>query len=63
MSANAGVAGLIPGLGRVPREGNSNLLQCSCMGNPMDRGAWQAIESMRSQRVGHGLVTKQQQQN
>ena len=63
MSANAGVAGLIPGLGRVPGEGNSNPLQCSCMGNPMDRGAWQAIESMRSQRAGHGLVTKQQQQN
>ena len=63
MSANTGVAGLIPGLGRFPGEGNSNPLQYSCMGNPMDRGAWQAIESMRSQRVGHGLVTKQQQQN
>ena len=29
--------GLIPVLGRSPREGNSNLLQCSCLGNPMDR--------------------------
>ena len=34
--------GLIPGLGRSPREGNGNLLQYSCLGNIMDRGAWQA---------------------
>ena len=33
--------GLIPGLGRSPREGNRNLLQYSCLENPMDRGAWQ----------------------
>ena len=32
-------AGLIPGLGRFPGEGNGNLLQYSCLGNPMDRGA------------------------
>ena len=32
---------LIPGLGRSPREGNRNLLQYSCLENPMDRGAWQ----------------------
>ena len=32
--------GLIPGLGRSPGEGNSNLLQYSCLENPMDRGAW-----------------------
>ena len=25
------------------REGNENLLQYSCLGNTMDRGAWQAI--------------------
>ena len=40
---NAGNAGLIPGSERVPREGNGNLLQCSCLGNSMDRGAWWAI--------------------
>ena len=40
--AHAGDATLIPGLGRSPREGNGNPLQCSCLGNPMDRGAWQA---------------------
>ena len=32
----------IPGLGRSPGEGNGNPLQYSCLGNPMDRGAWQA---------------------
>ena len=32
----------IPGSGRSLREGNGNLLQYSCLGNPMDRGAWQA---------------------
>ena len=31
-----------PGLGRSPREGNGNPLQHSCLGNPMDRGAWWA---------------------
>ena len=34
--------GLICGLGRFPGEGNGNPLQYSCLGNPMDRGAWQA---------------------
>ena len=37
---NAGDLGLIPGSGRSPGEGNGNPLQCSCLGNPMDRGAW-----------------------
>ena len=40
---NAGDAGLIPWLGRYPGEGNGNLLQYSCLGNPMDRGAWWAL--------------------
>ena len=30
--------GLLPGLGRFPREGNDNPLQYSCLGNPMDGG-------------------------
>ena len=34
--------GLISGLGRSPGGGNGNLLQYSCLQNPMDRGAWQA---------------------
>ena len=41
--ANAGDASSIPGLGRSPEERNGNPLQYSCLGNPMDRGAWQAI--------------------
>ena len=38
----AGHMVLIPELGRSLGEGNGNLLQYSCLGNPMDRGAWQA---------------------
>ena len=34
--------GLIPGLGRSSGGGNGNPLQYSCLGNPMDRGAWRA---------------------
>jgi len=40
--ANAGDMGLIPGLGRSPGEGNDYPLQYSCLGNPMDSGAWRA---------------------
>ena len=32
----------IPGLGKSPGDGNGNPLQCSCLENPVDRGAWQA---------------------
>ena len=42
LPANARDMGSIPGLGRSPRDGNGNLLQYSCLGNPMDRGAWWA---------------------
>ena len=41
-SANAGDTGSIPELARSPGEGNGNLLQYSCLGNPMDRGARRA---------------------
>ena len=40
--ANAGDLGSIPGSGRSPGEGNGNPLQYSCLGNPMDGGAWWA---------------------
>ena len=40
--ANAGDAGSIPGSGRSPAAGNGNPLQCSCLENPVDRGAQQA---------------------
>ena len=45
LPANAGDeghAGLIPGSGRSPGEGNGNPLQYSRLGNPMYRGAWWA---------------------
>ena len=42
LPANAGHIGSIPVLGRSLGEGNGNPLQCSCLGNPMDGGAWQA---------------------
>ena len=48
--ANAEDKGSIPGSRRFPGEGNGNPLQYSCLGNPIDRGAWQA--------TGHG-VTKE----
>ena len=38
-----GDPGLIPGSGRSPREGHGYPVQYSCLENPMDRGAWQAI--------------------
>ena len=37
-------ADLAPGLGRSPGEGNDNPLQYSCVGNPMDGGAWGVAE-------------------
>ena len=40
------------GLGRSPGVGNGNPLQYSCLGNPMDRRAWQAIVHGQ-QRVRH----------
>ena len=54
--ANAGDRrdkGSFPGSGRSPGEGNGDPLQYSCLGNPMDRGAWRAMV--------HG-VTKSQTQ-
>ena len=43
LPAYAGDISQIPGLGRFPGERNGNPLQYSCLGKPMDRGAWQAI--------------------
>ena len=41
-SANTGDEGSTPWSRRSPGEGNDNPLQDSCLGNPMDRAAWQA---------------------
>ena len=40
--ASAGDQNSIPGLGRSPGERHGNLLQYSCLENPIDREAWQA---------------------
>ena len=50
---NSGDMRLIPGSGRSPGEGNGNPLQYSCLGNPMDRGAWKATVH----RVTHSRTT------
>ena len=45
-TCNAGDTGdisLIPGLGKAPGGGHGNPLQYSCLENPMDREAWQAM--------------------
>ena len=50
-TCNVGDLGLVPGLGRSPGGGHDNPLQCSCLENPMDRGAWPA--------TGHGVAKSQ----
>ena len=56
-TCNAGDMGLIPGPERCPGEENDNPLQYSCLGNPMDRGAWWAsVHGVL--RVRHDLVTE-----
>ena len=40
--------GSIPGSGRSSEEGNGNLLQYSCLGNPTDKGAWQGTVAKES---------------
>ena len=42
LPASAGDVGSISGSGRSPGKGDDNPLQNSCLGNPMDTGAWQA---------------------
>ena len=56
-ACSAGDLGSSPRLGRAPGEGNGTPLQCSCLENPRDRGAWQATAHGVT-RVRHNLVTK-----
>ena len=51
LPASAGDTGLFPELERCPGGGNGNLVQCSCLENPMDRGAWRA--------TAHGVAKSQ----
>ena len=60
VNAEASVdVGLIPKLGRSPGGVNGNSLQYSCLGNPMDRVAWQAVcgvtESDMTEHTYHDL--------
>ena len=59
-ACNTGDLSLISGSGRSPGEGNGNPLQYSCLGSPMDRGAWWVTVHGVS-RVGHDLATKTNQ--
>ena len=51
--AKAGDMSLIPGLGRFPEGGNSNPLQYSCLGNPLNRGPWWAtVHGVSKNQIG-----------
>ena len=52
--------GLIPEWGRSPRGDNGNSLQCSCLENPMDRGAWWAVIHESWIRLKQLSTTQQQ---
>ena len=56
-ACQVGNGSLIPRSGRSHAGGNGNLLQYSSLGNPMDRGAWQAIVHEVA-RVGHNLAAQ-----
>ena len=56
---NAEDEGWIPGLGRSPGGRNGNPLQYSCLGNPIDRGAWRAATHGVTKRVRRDWVTNQ----
>ena len=60
LPAKAGDVGLIPDIGRSSGEGNGSPQQYSCLGNPMDRGTWQAIGHGVA-RPGYDLINKPQQ--
>ena len=59
---NAGDPVSIPRSGRSPGEGNGNPFQYSCLGNPVDRRAWQATvhgdhkESDMTERLTHSIL-------
>ena len=61
MLAGTGDVSLIPELGKSPGEGNSNPLQYSCLGNPTDRGAWQATVYGVAKELGTTKTTRNPQ--
>ena len=52
-AGDTGEGGSIPWWGRSPGGGYANPLLYSCLGNPMDRGAWQGYRTIGSQGVRH----------
>ena len=53
-TCNVGDLGSIPGLGRSPGEMNGYSLQCSCLENPMDRGAWETtVQAFEPALISH----------
>ena len=59
-ACSAGDAGLIPGLGSSPGEGNDNPLQYSCLEGSMEREVWEATYSTWGhRRVRHDLADEQ----
>ena len=51
-AGDTGDTGSVSGLGRSPGGGHDNLLQYSCLGNPMDRGAWWAkVHGLTKSRI------------
>ena len=59
-TCNARVASQIPGLGRYTRERNGNSIQYSCLGDPIDKGAWRVIVHGVTKQSNMTLVFKQQ---
>ena len=56
LPANAGNVGLIPGSGRAPEEGDSNPLQYSCLGNPMDNSSWSLKELYTTEQLHNNKI-------
>ena len=66
-SGDAGDAGSIPGSGRSHGGRHGNPLQCPCLENPIDRGAWQAsvpgvAESDMTKVTNHARMTLKREQ-
>ena len=59
---NTGDAGLIPGSGRSPGEGNGSHSSILALEVPWTEEPGR-LQSMELQRVGHNLVTREQQQH